>query len=305
MKLFKVSIEPKSNFGSPLQGDTLFGQFCWIIRFKYSESRLKELLKDYKTKPFIIFSNAFACNYLPKPTLPQDYLNEKKEEKKENRKKIWLKLEDLLKGNYTSAKTNEKTECEDREIARIKNALNYKTFCTEKERFTPFGEVEHTLSKKDIYVLLDEKQFSLADFKKCFECLGVYGYGKNISTGLGRFEVLFDYDKNIDKKIDNKNATTFMSLGAFVPNFTKKEVKEFFYEPFTKFGKYPEHEGITNIFKKPLLMANCGAVVEFKEKKENLQYIGCAIDNLSMNTDFTSYHQAYSIVLPLQPLKRT
>jgi len=42
--------------------------------------------------------------YLPKPKMPSRFLKEKSENKKLNRKKIWLTLEELLDGAYSQAK---------------------------------------------------------------------------------------------------------------------------------------------------------------------------------------------------------
>ena len=44
MTLYKTTITPKSNFTTPLKGDTLFGQICWAIRYVLGEDRLNELL---------------------------------------------------------------------------------------------------------------------------------------------------------------------------------------------------------------------------------------------------------------------
>ena len=33
MKLYDVTIHPLSAFGTPLKGDTLFGQFCWQVAY--------------------------------------------------------------------------------------------------------------------------------------------------------------------------------------------------------------------------------------------------------------------------------
>ena len=52
MTLYKTTITPKSNFTTPLKGDTLFGQICWAIRYRLGEDRLNELLSDYDKKPF-------------------------------------------------------------------------------------------------------------------------------------------------------------------------------------------------------------------------------------------------------------
>ena len=70
MTLYKTTITPKSNFTTPLKGDTLFGQICWAIRYRLGEDRLNELLSDYDKKPFLIVSDGVAGGDLPKPSMP-------------------------------------------------------------------------------------------------------------------------------------------------------------------------------------------------------------------------------------------
>ena len=98
MNLFELIVEPKSPFGTPLKGDTLFGQLCWKIEQNQNLlGKLEELLKDYDTRPFVILSSAFLRNensYIMKiPALPLSLLfpqYQDRKKKKELKKKKWL-----------------------------------------------------------------------------------------------------------------------------------------------------------------------------------------------------------------------
>ncbi len=291
MKLYKTTITPTSNFITSLKGDTLFGQICWAIRYKYGEERLEELLKEYETKPFLIVSDGFASGYLPKPTLPSSLLNENSDEKKQNRKKIWLTLENLQNGNYNQAITNEMASNIDKTQAIVRNSINYQTSTTGGDGFDPHSEVEQSLSKKDIYFLCDDN-FSKDNLDEIFQLVSQMGYGKDSSTGKGRFDI-----ENIELIELDSNSKTFMSISPFVVDGIK--CKNIFYEPFTRFGKSGASRANKNPFKKPILMANSGAVVEF-DSKEQFQYIGKAIKNISTYDDIV--HQGYTILLPLKDL---
>ena len=107
MRLYKTTITPQSNFATTLRGDTLFGQMCWSLRYRFGNERLEQLLKEYETKPFLVVSDGFAKGYLPKPKMPGSLLGEKADEKKVNRKKIWLTRKELENGNFANAKTDE------------------------------------------------------------------------------------------------------------------------------------------------------------------------------------------------------
>ena len=174
MTLYKISIQPQSNFATTLKGDTLFGQLCWLIFHQYSESYLVNLLKDYtNNKPFMIVSDAFVGGYLSKPTIPSVYLNEDSDNKKMNRKKAWMTLDDLQSGYYCTAKSDDevvqylikqelrqykdKSEQELKKIEQdlrelihkdksetiIRNSINYKSFTTGANSFDPYGVEEN------------------------------------------------------------------------------------------------------------------------------------------------------------------
>jgi len=292
MTLYKTTITPTSFFASKLQGDSIFGQMCWMIKFIYGNNKLEELLNDYKVNPFMIVSDGMPNDYFPKPTLPPYLLNEDINQKKLNKKKLWLSLEDLQKGNFNFAKTSEEIDYAQKEFSQIKNSLNYKTFKTDSKNFAPYSDSLIELSKSDIYFLIDEDRFDLKMLKKTFELLSKNGYGKDATNGKGRFE--FSEFKKIDFF---KSSTTFMALSLFSPKNLK--AKEIFYEPITKFGKHGYFLANKNAFKAPLLLAKSGAVIIFDEKKD-IQYIGRSIKNHSSHQN--TIHQAYSIVLPIKDL---
>ena len=302
MKLYKCTLIPKSSFGTPLKGDTIFGHICWMIQYKWNEEKLENLLRNYKEgKPFLVVSDGFAKGYLPKPKMPSCYLHEDSSCKKENRKKVWLTLKDLLNANYKNAKKDsEVADKKDKEESVIKNSINYKTFSTTKGDFAPYANKEYFINKKDIYFLLDEEQLNKKDFEEILDLFSLYGYGKDITTGKGRFEL--SELESIDEL--NFNAKTFMSLSPFAINF-QNEIEDIFYEPFVRFGKFGGKWAHYNAFKKPILFANSASVIVFKEKKER-KFIGQAITDIALSDDpkqNQSIQQGYTILFPLKDLE--
>ncbi len=296
MRLYKTTIKPKSSFGSKLKGDTFFGQICWMIRFKYGEDRLSELLNAYKNnKPFLVISDAFAKGYLPKPKMPTNYLHED-DDKKKNRKKVWLTLDNLQNGEFNKAKRDDEVyETKDKNITVIRNSINYLTFTTDGDKFAPYGVDEYYLNEKDIYFLLDEEQFSLKELKDVLSLFSELGYGKDTTIGKGRFE--FSDFKKIEINIDT---LTYMSLSPFVIE-DNKNIEKLFYEPFVRFGKFGFDRAHKNAFKNPILMIDSASVVVFKEKPKDI-FFGRAITNISKaHTD--AIHQGYSILLPIKDIK--
>ena len=293
MKLYKATITPISEFSSLLQGDTIFGHICWMIFFKYGEDRLQELLKSYSSSPFLVVSDAFVKGYFPKPKMPSRYLNENIDEKKENRKKVWISLEDLQKGNYQNAKKNEEVGNFDKEFENMHNSLNYKTFHTDGDTFAPYASKVYKFSQKDIYFYIDEALFTKNELQEVLTLLSEYGYGKDISLGKGRFR--FDKLEKIDIDFISN---TFMALSPFVVKDLKAE--KIFYEPFTKFGKLGANRAYTNPFKKPIVLAQSGSVIKLKNSIQK-PIIGSCISNIEeVYKDVV--HQGYAIVIPIKEI---
>ncbi len=294
MKLYKITITPISNFGTTLKGDTLFGQMCWAIRYSFGKERLIELLSSYDSEPFLIMSDGFPANHLPKPTMPSNLLGEKSDHKKENRKKIWLSLEELQEGNYQEAKTDKEIQNKEKNVSIIKNALNYKTFTTDDSgAFTPYAEEERALTQRDVYCLINSKLFSQAELEQSLNFVAHMGYGKNSTIGKGFFEV--NGCEEVELKPMSK--TIFMTLSPSV--LEGQNIQTSYYEPFTRFGKHGAELANKSPFKKPLLLANSGAVVVFENAYQK-PYIGKAIRGHSTHPE--TVHQGYAIIIPLKEI---
>ena len=301
MNLYKTTLTPHSSFATPLKGDTIFGHICWMISYLWGDEKLKELLANYKKgKPFLVVSDGFVKGYLPKPKMPSYFLNEDSNCKKENRRKIWLTFKDLLEANYKNAK-KESDILEKREKIAIviKNSLHYEQFTTTKGSFAPYANKEYFFTQKDLYFLLDEKQLSKKEFEEVLKLFALHGYGKDITTGKGRFVI-----DDIEKVEIDFQAKTFMSLSPFALT-NQEEIEQVYYEPFVRFGKFGGKWAYYNAFKKPILFLDTASVVVFKEKRKRY-YVGKAIDNISLSDDLLqqeSVQQGYTILFPLKDLQ--
>jgi CRISPR-associated protein Csm4 len=291
MQLFKTTVEPISNFAANLRGDTLFGQLCWMIRFCFGDDRLTELLASYDESPFLIVSDAFAQGYLPKPKLPFSYFADDNGDKKSERKKAWIKLEDLQ--TLTNACELKDDLEEDKTISIVHNSINYATSTTDDSNFAPYGSQEFFFGKKDIYCLIDEERFSLEELTAVFEKLQNYGYGKDSSIGKGRFTFLpFE---SVADMLSKSNSV--MALSPFSPQGLA--CKKIYYDTFTRFGKKGAFRSSENPFKKPLLLADTASVIAFDCPYEK-SYIGKAIRGHSTHSDIV--HQGYAITVAIKEI---
>ena len=280
MKLIKVKITPHSSFVTFPKGDTIFGHFAY-----HSFLKGEETFSNYvNEKPKIIFSDILPNGYMHKPTLPLKAFNVDESEKKEFRKKAWIDVKELQQGYLKKSKELSfyKTDI------RTRNSLNRVTFGTDGEGFDPFSLEEITfLYQPVIYVMFDEKFFDEATITKRLELIGKVGFGKKGSIGNGHFKV--EIDKSF-KGFDEVDSKYYLTLSPTILN-RQPNIKKAYYNTFNRFGK--SHSSQTP-FKKPLLMADSGAVVKL-EKSES--YIGRGIEN-GINTQ--SLVQGYSILVPFK-----
>lgn len=293
MKLYKTTITPESPFGTPLKGDTLFGQMCWAIRYTLGNDKLKALLEGYRNgeKPFLVVSDGFAPGYLPKPKMPGKLLSEKSEDKKETRKKVWLTTAELASGEYTKARTDKEVGHEEKIFSVMHNSINYKLFQT-GDGFDPYGVEVLALSQKDLYFLIDETEYDKEMLLRTLQTLERTGYGKDTTVGLGRFSF------TPLEEVALSTGSTVMTLGPFFPD--DDTYAAFYYEPFIRFGKMGGDRARTNAFKKPLLLADTGSVVKREQTSEN-PYIGEPISDVS-NAYKDTVHQGYAITVPIKDI---
>ena len=281
MKLIKVKITPHSSFVTFPKGDTILGHFAY-----HTFEEDKTIFENYvDEEPKIIFSDILPADYLYKPTLPLKAFDIDESEKKEFRKKAWLKTKNLQDGKLKLARACSfyKTDI------RTRNSLNRVTFGTGGDGFDPFSLEEITfLHQPVIYVLYDEDFFDELTIIERLNLIGKVGFGKKGSIGKGHFEAKID-ESFEDFKL---KSDYYMTLSPTILHKSKDVIEKAYYNTFNRFGKY--HSSSTP-FKKPLLMADSGAVVKLKEKRE---FIGGAIDNGIGGKQ--SLIQGYSIVIPFQ-----
>jgi CRISPR-associated protein Csm4 len=180
VKIYEITIKPITGFGTPFKGDTIFGHFCWQIAYNenLTGKTLDELLSNYQSKPFVIFSSAYpkfciGTKYhyaLKTPDLPLETIFNLPEDKKELVKmrkeykaKRWIiieegkrisSLKDLDKLNDKELFDKLKSNISDETRKRIKkagaksfvadftqfhNKINRQIGTTGEEGFAPFA----------------------------------------------------------------------------------------------------------------------------------------------------------------------
>ncbi|MFQ5455842.1 MAG: hypothetical protein ACE5EA_06525 [Nitrospirota bacterium] len=305
MKVYEIIIKPQSGFGTPIKGDTLFGHFCWQIAYDETllGKSLDELLNNYDSDPFIVFSSAYPkfdgnIYAFKRPDLPLNSLFEPEPNKKEamkNRKKQKAKRWMLWKEGKQINSFKELDFTDDsgllnlahkialeelqKQMKRTKpkgftvqhtqfhNKINRLTSTTGEEGFAPFSvkqEVYFPQTELVIFAGIDES-IDIEQVIKGLERIGDSGFGKDASTGLGRFD-LGDWDKiNLDDFFAGDPDACY-TLSPSVPE--KNIYKRQFFSPFIRFGRHGDLLAKSgNPFKTPVIMADEGAVFVPKDQE--------------------------------------
>ena len=181
------------------------------------------------------------------------------------------------------------------------NTINRQTMTTGKGAFAPYAMENIQLLpglELTIFLFIDDEATDIERVRLAFERIGQWGFGRDASTGLGRFTVIgcqkVDWPQNSTKQ-------GCYTIGPCIPE--QDTFRTSYFSPFTRFGKHGAALVLTGKpFKNPVLMADEGAVFYPTERnKESVfekPYIGRAVTGLS-KAEPKTVAQGYSLYLPL------
>lgn len=311
-KVFRYLLKPESAFGTPLVGDTLFGQVCWALREGWGEVRLGELLEGYlEGSPFLVLSDAFPHGHLPRPQVPGRFVFRPGEEhdpsrRKELKKKAWLPLASVPK---TSHQWLSEAVALDWRIGveRSHNSLDRLTGTTGTgDGFAPFAQ--HILQHGDggtildLYVVLDEPRLPSEWLSQILSDIGNFGYGRNATTGEGRFSISGCDEITGKGPVANiKAKQACMALANVAPQGMAWDSSRCWYTPLTRFGRHGSQGALSGKpFKNPVLLAATGAILT-PDQDTTIPFLGQGIGgrNRLSKAIFGTVHQGYAPVVPL------
>jgi len=313
METIKIKLTLKSPVISKFQSDTIFGHFAWGVYYLYGKSRLKELLSNFKTKPFIIFSDGFEEGLLVKPFLepymmPVESMDLNKKYKKTSfipaewifnninnlTDKILFnqfkkeKYNECLKNPCNKCKEKERKQKNKEKVLVLKNSIDRKLNKTTQGLYSIEEIFYRDNYKIDIYCKYDKNQINLDEIKKVFDFIGKRGYGKDKSIGKGKFEVkiIKDFKEKRFFEID-KTKPFYLNLSSM---FKDNDIKLSYGKKFTKFPKTGGNLANYLPFKNPIVLFQAGSTFLVKKYKE---YYGNAKENVFNKKGY--FHSGYSI----------
>ena len=299
------------------------------------EGGLEHQISLYSEQPFAIFSSAFIkLKFQPptyavkRPDVPLTFFLTETERKRrivqsmDLKVKTWMKVEagvcpnlteaefltdeeliEILRKNYSKGSpqfwSSSSTKGPVVAFSQPHNTINRLTESTGTGMFAPYARQNHYYypgTELAVLVLINETATDVERVCEALFRIGKWGFGRDASTGLGRFEVnghlLLDYP-------DLSDADACYTLAPSVPERTHFE--KIYFSPFVRFGKHGDMLAMAkNPFKNPVIMADEGAVLVPKEKSVfSNPYIGKAVSDVSKAKP-ESVVQGYAPYLPIK-----
>lgn len=305
MNTYRFTLSPQSAFGTPLVGDSLFGQLCWAIVNRFGETCLNELLDGYvEQRPFMVVSDCFPKGYLPLPTIPSRFW-QTDENHKADRKKLkkiqWIKWEDAQQSavefwQEKAITANFKFEKESQD--QYHNTIDRASGTTGEGAFAPYATELTWFNRTqqfDLYIVLDESRFSLADLQLILNDVGHFGFGRDASIGLGKFTV----DEEVQVvEFKQENANCYFTLANAAPQGLGLNKEHSYYQITTRFGRHGDIQALSSSpFKKPIILAKAAAIFTPNEYKVR-SFLGNGLTQIS-TAQIHAVHQGYAPVFNL------
>jgi CRISPR-associated protein Csm4 len=324
--LYRYHVKPLSPLCTELMSDTLFGHFCWAVRYKEGEQYLTDLLASYdgqRSAP-VLFSSAFLTGTLPRPTLGPlsrrqtavfvaKHFGKDKSDKFNGlaRIKKWNQQRHITVAQWNKLKDGYSTLALYEELATQKDAEHGQVVIPEIYQSNTINRLDgsaleggglfHRLklwynTTLDLYVEINQAE--LEPVVKWFltDYLPATGFGADKSVGMGHLHIA--QDSSFDSQsfaVNSPDARLSLSLAAF-PDMAETDA---FYRLKTKFGKlggsyvtYSPTGGPPNPFKKPVLMYEPGAVFLTASPLNNRALLK------DVHTDGTIRHCGIPVTLP-------
>ncbi|WP_292980074.1 type III-A CRISPR-associated RAMP protein Csm4 [Nitrosomonas sp.] len=300
----------RSPLGTPLAGDTLFGQLCHTCREIHGETRLDDLLTGYGNgQPWLVVSDGFPAGFLPRPTVPAalQATEDDPDKRKEAKRRRWIPhatIHQPLPQLLAAAAADEVVygkQGEPVQAAAFHNTLNRLTGTTGTGEFAPYTQPQifHVPEQRiDLWLVLDETRFSRTELHTLLETIGSLGYGRDASIGLGKFEVQSLMDAALFQQTHPQaNACWILALCA--PQGRGFNPERSYWQVKTRFGRHGGALALgDNPFKRPLLLAATGAVLTPQTTQPLPLFTGNGLTGVSTVHEKT-VHQGYAPVLPV------
>ncbi|MCB1934070.1 MAG: hypothetical protein KDI45_16595 [Candidatus Accumulibacter sp.] len=308
--LHRATLALHTALGTPLAGDTLFGQLCWALREAAGEAELGHRLEGYTAgRPWLVVSDGFPAGYLPRPTLPQHFAApcDDPAQRKAARKLRWLpvgRTSEALAVQLAGAVNDEHAyggKVPQRSV-QAHNTLNRLSGTTGEGAFAPYTvpQTFHASGQRiDVYLVLDNERVSTDEAASLLTALGSAGFGRDASIGLGKFTL-----QTIEAAAfaAPTGANACWTLAPCAPQGQGFIGSESYWRVLTRFGRHGNALALSaHPFKTPVLLAATGAVLVPARGLHVRSFIGKGIGGAGVlsKAEAATVHQGYAPIVPL------
>ena len=267
MRYVEIVLRPLSDWMTPWQADTVFGHIAWAIRYEQGEKALVDWLHRFEgDEPPFVLSDGFIGAWLPRPLLPprigsgHTSLDARELQEAKKRKSLrWIHREALLRGELDiTASLSKQGDALSRTVHH--NVIDRRTGASLSEDDGLYAVEQFTLPEGEttlsFYAAVPDEA-ALEQLQQHFEKLGVTGFGKRKSVGMGHFKVVEILQR--DDWFQRKPTNAHMWLGHGVP--APGDPTRGYYRLATKYGKLAEGwNHSASIFKRPLTRITPGSI---------------------------------------------
>jgi len=312
--LHRATLTLQTPLGTPLTGDTLFGQMCWALRAARGDAELVRRIAGYTAgEPWLVVSDGFPAGYLPKPSLPQHFepLIDPAARKAAKRKR-WIPVDKFALGEQTHSLAALLGSAVDDSVAfekmapvaatQMHNTLNRLTGTTGEGEFAPYTTqtIFHAPGQRmDLYLGLDDARATPDEVGALLTAIGASGFGRDASVGLGKFllEAIVPFACTPPPGADGH-----WTLAPCVPRGGHFDRQRSYWRVLTRFGRHGNLHALGgNPFKTPILLAGTGAVLTPSGPFTPRVFVGTGIggDGRLSKVEPGTVHQGYAPALPL------
>jgi CRISPR-associated protein Csm4 len=301
--IVRFRLAPRTALGTPLVGDTLFGHLCWALRERYGEPELDRMLDGYCAgRPGLVVSDAFPADSLPRPTVPDAPLGIRPDpaHRKAARTAVWLPSAGAGRALVDWLRDAQAADLHRTGVV-TQNTINRYTGTTGTGQFAPrqAGVLTYAQGAElDLYVVVDTTRVSADRVQELLCDVGAAGYGRDATTGLGKFDVI----ARVAHTWPITQSRTWLTLAPCAPDTMLLDAEHCFYAPVTRFGRHGSIAARTGQpFKRPILAMRTGALLRTRSVIA-AGWLGRGIggrDKPLSSLIPATVHQGYAPVVPI------
>lgn len=306
--LHRATIALQTPLGTPLAGDTLFGQLCWALLEAKGETELARQLDGYTAgAPWLVVSDGFPSGFLPKPTLPQHFEPQSDPSmRKQAKKQHWIPASNAGQAlpSMLSTAVDDATAYGRAPLrtAQAHNSLSRFSGTTGEGAFAPYSmpQTFHAAEQRiDLYFVLDEERTSQNEVRTLLAATGLIGFGRDAGIGLGKFTIEALEPAPFAR---SEGANAHWTLAPSAPQGMGFDQSRSYWRVLTRFGRHGNSHALSRSpFKTPIILAATGAVFTPAGNFAACPFIGQGLGGggALSRTEPATVHQGYAPALPI------